>query len=182
MCIRDREDGILTDAQGRRVDFKNAVIIMTSNVGARKITESKKLGFGDQDASVRSPESIREEVMGELRRTFRPEFLNRVDDIIVFHQLGEDDIRAIAERMLANLTKRVKAMDIDLTFTPEAVTAISKAGFDPVYGARPLRRAIQSKIEDPFSEELLEGRFKAGEQAVCDWKEDKFQFAKQASA
>ena len=178
MLLQILEDGILTDAQGRRVDFKNAVIIMTSNVGARKITESKKLGFGDESASVRSPESIREDVMGELRRTFRPEFLNRVDDIIVFHQLGEDDIRAIAERMLANLTKRVKAMDIDLTFTPEAVTAIAKAGFDPVYGARPLRRAIQSKIEDPFSEELLEGKFKAEEKAVCDYREDKFVFDK----
>ena len=180
MLLQILEDGILTDAQGRRVDFKNAVIIMTANVGARKITESKKLGFGDQSASVRSPESIREDVMGELRRTFRPEFLNRVDDIIVFHQLGEDDIRAIAERMLANLTKRVKAMNITLTFTPEAVTAISKAGFDPVYGARPLRRSIQSKIEDPFSEELLEGRFKTGEQAVCDYRDDKFQFSKNA--
>ena len=173
------EDGRLTDSQGRKVDFKNTVIIMTSNVGARMITEKRaSLGFqtagsGDQDA-----EKIRELVLEELKHTFRPEFLNRVDDIIVFHKLTDADIREIAGRMLNTLSQRVKGLGINLDFGEDAVTEISREGFDPVYGARPLRRAIQSKLEDRLSEEMLEGHVKSGDNVRCVFRDGKFEFEK----
>ncbi|HEX3027361.1 MAG TPA: ATP-dependent Clp protease ATP-binding subunit [Clostridia bacterium] len=173
------EDGILTDSQGRKVDFKNTVIIMTSNVGARLITEKHKLGFGMSDDSLtQSDKAIKSDVMGELKRTFRPEFLNRVDDIIVFHQLSEENIKKIAGRMLNILTKRVGTYDISIDFSDEVVSKVSKEGFDSVYGARPLRRAIQNEIEDRLSEEMLQGRIKAGDQVNTVLKEDKITFEK----
>ena len=173
MLLQILEDGILTDSQGRRVDFKNTVIIMTSNVGARLITERKtSLGFGETDAD----ENVKETVLGELRREFKPEFLNRVDDIIVFHKLTQENIEEIASRMLEQLKERVHSMDVDISFTEGAVKAIAKAGFDDVYGARPLRRAIQSRIEDPLSEALLEKSVKAGDKVFCDYNEETEKF------
>ena len=178
------EDGVLTDGQGRRVDFRNTVIIMTSNVGARLITEHRSLGFGGaanaaDDAGQRR---IRDDVMGELKKTFRPEFLNRVDDIIVFRQLTKEDIHEIARRMLTSLDKRLKDMDITVQVTDAAVEAIAAEGFDPVYGARPLRRAIQSRIEDPLAEKLLEGAFQAGDSVTVDYAEGVFRFDKPDAA
>ncbi|ADU25796.1 ATP-dependent Clp protease ATP-binding subunit [Ethanoligenens harbinense] len=170
------EDGILTDAQGRKVDFKNTVIIMTSNVGARMITDNRRLGFANADNAIASDKEIKSDVMGELRRTFRPEFLNRVDDIIVFHQLTSADIQQIAGRMLETVAKRIQAMEIGITFSDEVVTHIAKEGFDPVYGARPLRRAIQSKVEDKFSEEMLEGKIKTGDTVHTVLKDDTIVF------
>lgn len=175
------EDGILTDAQGRKVDFKNTVIIMTSNVGARMITDSRKLGFAGTDTAVATDKEIKSDVMGELRRTFRPEFLNRVDDIIVFHQLTSADIQQISGRMLATITKRIKALDIEITFADEVAAFVAKEGFDPVYGARPLRRAIQSQIEDKFSEEMLEGKIKAGDTVHTVLKDGTIFFEKAAA-
>ena len=173
MLLQILEDGILTDSQGRRVDFKNTVVIMTSNVGARLITERKtSLGFGETDAD----ENVKETVLGELRREFKPEFLNRVDDIIVFHKLTQENIEEIASRMLEQLKERVHSMDVDISFTEGAVKAIAKAGFDDVYGARPLRRAIQSRIEDPLSEALLEKSVKAGDKVFCDYNEETEKF------
>ncbi|MBR2406870.1 MAG: ATP-dependent Clp protease ATP-binding subunit [Clostridia bacterium] len=165
MLLQILEDGILTDSQGRRVDFKNTVIIMTSNVGARLITEKRSFGFGGNETvgDEESSRRIRENVMGELKKTFRPEFLNRVDDTIVFRQLTEEDIRSIARRMLGSLDRRVRDLEITLTVSDEAVAELARVGFDPVYGARPLRRAIQSRIEDPLAEKLLEGEFRAGD-------------------
>ena len=146
MLLQILEDGVLTDSQGRKVSFKNSIIIMTSNVGAAKITnESQLLGFGKESKENQSIEDL---VMPDLKKTFKPEFLNRLDEIIVFNQLNEDDIFEIAKRMLKSLQKRSKDLDIDLYFTDDAIREISKEGFDKVYGARPLRRAIQSKIED----------------------------------
>lgn len=179
MLFQILEDGILTDAQGRRVDFKNSIIIMTSNVGARLITEKHSLGFGDAgrgESDEADQKRIRDNVMGELKRAFRPEFLNRVDDIIVFSKLSQKDIQEIARRMLSQLDKRLADMDIRVSVTDEAVEQISKEGFDPVYGARPLRRAIQSKIEDAMAESLLEGKFKAGSNIVVDADENGFVF------
>ncbi|MBQ2781198.1 MAG: ATP-dependent Clp protease ATP-binding subunit [Clostridia bacterium] len=179
MLLQILEDGILTDAQGRRVDFKNTVIIMTSNIGARRITERKALGFGADTAAVLGDQSrIREDVMDELKKAFRPEFLNRVDDIIVFRQLGQDDIAEIARRMLGGLHKRLSDMDIGLEVTDAAVEKLAKAGFDPIYGARPLRRAIQAQLEDALAEKLLSGQFGAGETVVVDVKDDAFTFEK----
>ncbi|MBR3588848.1 MAG: ATP-dependent Clp protease ATP-binding subunit [Clostridia bacterium] len=167
------EDGILTDSQGRKVDFKNSVIIMTSNVGAKLITDKKSsFGFSAESNDVVSHEKIKESVMGELKQCFRPEFLNRIDDIIVFRQLTQPDIEEIAKRMLSSLSKRVAKLDIEVEFSDEAVKKIADAGFDPVYGARPLRRAIQSKIEDTLSELMLDGSVKAGNSYICNVNED----------
>ena len=176
------EDGILTDAQGRRVDFRNAVIIMTSNIGARRITEHKSLGFGSVDSAAADDETIKSDVLSELKQHFRPEFLNRVDDIIVFHKLSTEDIHQIARNMFKQLVVRVEKLDIKLDITDAAVDKIAKIGFDPVYGARPLRRAITAEVEDKLSEELLEGKIKAGDQVILDvqTQEDaqSFQFVK----
>lgn len=178
MLLQILEDGILTDSQGRKVDFKNCIIIMTSNVGAKLIAQSGTgtLGFAPADAETMSEKRIREAVMGELKNVFRPEFINRVDDIIVFRQLTKDDINEIAKRMLASLSKRVKELGIGIEFSDKSVTAIGEAGFDPVYGARPLRRAIQQRIEDKLSEEMLEGKLTAGSEYICDYVDDSFVF------
>ncbi len=176
------EDGILTDAQGRRVDFKNCIIIMTSNVGANLISKQvSTLGFsGAEPGGTLSQTKIYEAVMGELKKAFRPEFLNRVDDIIVFRQLKTEDIEEIARRMLAVLAKRVAEMDINITFAEDAVKKITEAGFDPVYGARPLRRAIQTKIEDRLSELMLEGKLSAGKTYECKVADNEIVFEEMA--
>lgn len=174
------EDGRLTDSQGRTVDFKNTVIIMTSNVGARLITDQQNgLGFAfdnPENKKEKTNEEIREAVIGELKKLFRPEFLNRVDDIIVFNKLTQGEIKEIAGKLLENLKARLKAVDIDAEFTDQAVTEISNEGYDDTYGARPLRRAITSKIEDALSEKLLENEIKKGDHIVCDFKDGKFTF------
>jgi len=173
------EDGVLTDAQGRKVNFKNTVIIMTSNVGARMITDNHRLGFATTEATLtESDKQIKTEVMGELKRTFRPEFLNRVDDIIVFHQLTIENINSIAGHMLSIIAKRIAALDINIEFSDEVAVKISKEGFDPVYGARPLRRTIQSRIEDRLSEEILEGKVKAGDRVKAVLKDGEIVFDK----
>ncbi len=171
------DDGHITDSQGRQVSFKNTIIIMTSNVGAHLLTERKKaLGFGTDAAAEET--GAREMVLDELKKTFRPEFLNRVDDIIVFDKLTDEDIGKIARMMLRGLDKRLAAMEIGFEIAEGVDAAIAKVGFDPVYGARPLRRAIQSRIEDPLSEALLEGRFQAGDTIICKADGDKFVFEK----
>lgn len=173
------EDGMLTDSHGRRVDFKNTVIIMTSNIGARLITDKKSLGFVESKDEAESDYSkIKSDVMGELKKYFKPEFLNRVDDIIVFHQLTRENIAEITKRMLSSLSDRVSGMEMSIEFTEKAVELVAKAGFDPVYGARPLRRAIQSRIEDALSEKLLEGEFRVGDKIICDAEDDKITFKK----
>ena len=166
------DDGILTDSQGRRVDFKNCVIIMTSNVGARLINEEKAtFGFvANQDD--RTDEKIKEAVMGELKNTFRPEFLNRIDDIIVFNRLTEDDIRNIAKNLLKDLQKRMNNIEISMTFQDSVIDFVAKAGYDKIYGARPLKRTIQSKIEDVLSEKILEKSIEKGKSYTCSCDEN----------
>ena len=166
------EDGIVTDSQGRRVDFKNAIIVMTSNVGARNITAADKpLGFDGRETEADEKarfDRIKQAVMDELRRTFKPEFLNRIDETIVFRQLTEEDIRRIAQRMLEITGKRMAQQGITLLADDEAVTALAKDGFDPQYGARPLRRAIQNEVEDAVAEQMLEGKLQSGDTAhIC---------------
>ena len=179
MLLQILEDGRLTDSQGRTVDFKNTVIIMTSNVGARLITDKQKsLGFKDGDEST-DAKDVKSLVLGELKNVFRPEFLNRVDDIIVFNKLNKDEIKQIASKMLDTLAKRLENIEIKISFTDEAVSAISDKGFDDTYGARPLRRAIQSEIEDKLSEEILEGKIEKGTAVVCDYKDGEFVFDKE---
>ena len=180
MLLQILDDGVLTDGQGRRVDFKNCIIIMTSNVGAKLISQKQKaFGFAAGAKELEQNEKeIKDAVMSELRNTFRPEFLNRVDDIIVFQRLTKDNIKEIASRLLAVLQKRVEDMGIEVAFSDEAVSKIADAGFDDVYGARPLKRAIQSRIEDALSEEMLKGSVKKGGKYICNVKDDKFVFDK----
>lgn len=180
MLLQILDDGILTDSQGRRVDFKNCIIIMTSNVGAKLISGSgKALGFSSERGNVPSYDRVRELVMKELKNTFRPEFLNRVDDIIVFHSLEKQDISEIARRMLETLSKRVAQLDITLIFDESAVQKTADAGFDPVYGARPLKRVIQQQIEDKLSEQMLEGKVTTGKKYICKAENGEFIFVEQ---
>lgn len=179
MLLQILEDGRLTDSQGRTVDFKNTVIIMTSNVGARLITEKQSsLGFNSENENAEESEKkdIKELVTGELRKVFRPEFLNRVDDIIVFNKLNKDEIKQIAVKMLKTLENRLDKMNIKISFTDNAVSEIADKGFDENYGARPLRRAIQNEIEDPLSEQMLEGKVKGGAVVTCDFADGQFTF------
>ena len=172
------EDGIVTDSQGRRVDFKNTVIVMTSNVGAKNITaaDTARLGFdgGEQENDeAKRFARIREAVMAELKRTFRPEFLNRIDETIVFRQLDEEDIRKIARRMLEVTGGRMAQQGITLQADDDAVAALAKDGFDAQYGARPLRRAIQNTVEDAVAELMLEGKLLGGDTAHVRLKDGK---------
>ena len=179
MLLQILEDGRLTDSQGRTVDFKNTIIIMTSNVGARLITEKQSsLGFNSENENAEESEKkdIKELVTGELRKVFRPEFLNRVDDIIVFNKLNKDEIKQIAVKMLKTLENRLDKMNIKISFTDNAISEIADKGFDENYGARPLRREIQNEIEDPLSEQMLEGKVKDGAVVTCDFADGQFTF------
>ena len=170
------EDGILTDGQGRKVDFKNTVVIMTSNIGAHKITGKarKSLGFSEGSGEEEQTfEKIKEEVLADLKQAFRPELLNRIDDIIVFNRLTEDEIAQIADGMLRAVAARMTDMEITMTWTDAAKKHLAKAGFDPIYGARPLRRAIQSQVEDLVAEEFLKGAIARGQSVVLDEQDDK---------
>ena len=171
------EEGRLTDSQGRKVDFRNTIIIMTSNVGAREISKDTSLGFGGLKQGM-SDTDIRKSVMAELKKLFRPEFLNRVDDTIVFKSLEADEIRQIARLMVDDLRRRLIARGMDITLTDAAYDYIVKEGTDVAMGARPLRRAIQRLIEDPLAEELLAGCFKEGDVIDADFADGKIAFAK----
>ena len=176
MLLQILEDGILTDSQGRKVDFKNTVIIMTSNVGARKITD-KKVTFGFvESGSATQNEDIKEQVLSELKSTFRPEFLNRIDDIIVFSKLKDTEIEEIAQKMLENLGKRLNNLNITLKCDDNVKKALAEKGFDEVYGARPLRREIQNRIEDALSEKILDGSIKNGDNVLCSFENGEFLF------
>ena len=174
MCIRDS-----TDSQGRTVDFKNTVIVMTSNIGAKALIDAgSKLAFetGDKKAGAdadKAYEQAKETVLEELRHTFRPEFLNRIDDIIVFRALTEQDIEEVARRMLKTVASRMESMGIHLDASDDAVKELAREGFDPKYGARPLRRAIQNKVEDAVAERMLDGTLNTGDTAKLTIEDDK---------
>ena len=173
------EDGIVTDSQGRRVDFKNTIIVMTSNVGAKNITAAETpLGFHSGDKTAEEDEAkryerIRQAVMDDLKKTFRPEFLNRIDEIIVFRQLTQENIREIASRMLQVTGRRMAEQGVTLDVDDDALTELARDGFDPQYGARPLRRSIQNLVEDAVAEQMLEGRLRNGGTAHVRLKDGK---------
>mgnify|MGYP006266448217 CR=1 FL=1 len=164
------EDGRLTDSQGRVVDFKNTIIIMTTNLGTRDISKSLNLGFTNTNDQLGNYERMKGKVSEELKTHFRPEFLNRIDDIIVFHQLSEQEIIQIVDLMIANLDERLRSRDMGIELTPAAKALLAKRGYDPLLGARPLRRCIQREIEDALSEKILFGDVKAGEITLVDVK------------
>ena len=170
------EDGRLTDGQGRVVDFKNTVIVMTSNAGAHTIKRQRSLGFGGSVNAEKGYENMRENIMGEVQKIFRPEFLNRVDEIIVFHALTEDEIDEIARLLLDQVCARLRDRGIELSVEPDALKLISKAGYDLKYGARPLRRAIQRMVEDALSEEILLGHVRLGDHVEAYAAENELRF------
>ncbi len=150
------DDGHLTDAKGRKVDFRNTILIMTSNIGAQQIREEKSVGFNVTDLT-KDHQAMQKRILEELKKAFRPEFLNRVDETVVFQSLGEGEIHEIVKIMSKAIIKRLSNQDIQLKITPSAIDVIGKAGFDPEYGARPIRRALQKEVEDRLSEALLSG-------------------------
>ena len=161
------DDGRMTDGQGRTVDFKNTVIVMTSNLGSQMIQQMS----GD-DYQV-----IKLAVMGEVKTYFRPEFINRIDELVVFHSLNEAHIKSIAQIQLNNLSKRLAHMEMNLVVTDSALEKLAEAGFDPIFGARPLKRAIQAQIENPLAKELLEGCFSAGDSILVEYNNGHMQFS-----
>lgn len=170
------EEGRLTDAQGRTVDFRNTIIIMTSNVGAREIAQSTPLGFGTEESAGLSDKEIKSRVMSEMKKVFRPEFLNRIDEVIVFKSLVEDEIALIVELMVADLRERLIAQNMSINLSKAASKYVAKEGTDTAFGARPLRRAIQRLLEDPISEQILEGRWCSGSIIDVDFKDDELVF------
>ena len=179
ILLQIMDDGRLTDSQGRHVDFKNTIIVMTSNVGARNITETRtRLGFGGGDGDAKQDETIRGLVMADLKRTFKPEFLNRVDDTIVFRRLTKEDITAIARNMMDTVAKRMESLGIRMEYTDAAVELLAEKGNDAAYGARPLRRTIQTMVEDAAAERMLSGELAAGDTAEVSVSDGKISVAR----
>ena len=174
------DEGHITDSRGRRVNFKNTCIIMTSNAGAKAIVDPKKLGFAAQDDEKRDYEAMKTGVMDEVKRLFRPEFLNRIDEIIVFHPLNEKQVEEIVTLLFNDLKKRAaEQMQITLKMTPAARRAIASKGFSTKYGARPIKREIQTTIENPLSEMLLRGEVKEGDRIRIGFTENHIQIIKE---
>ncbi len=170
------EDGHLTDAQGHKVDFKNTIIIMTSNLGTRDIQKGTSIGFAARPDEKVTYDKMKERVMEELKRSFRPEFLNRIDEVIVFHSLSQEDVKRIVDLMIQRVREQLKAKDLDIELTDAAKTLLAEKGYDPALGARPLRRTIQRMVEDPLSEKLLWKEFRAGQTIIVDARDGEIVF------
>jgi ATP-dependent Clp protease ATP-binding subunit ClpC len=170
------EDGHLTDAQGHTVDFKNTVIIMTSNLGTRDIQKGPGVGFAAHPDEQVTYDRMKDKVLEELKRSFRPEFLNRIDEVIVFHSLTRENVKAIVDLMMRRIREQLKAKDVEIELTDAAKNLLAEKGFDPALGARPLRRTLQRLVEDPLSEKLLWKEFKAGETVIVDVRDDEIVF------
>ncbi|MDP4625654.1 MAG: ATP-dependent Clp protease ATP-binding subunit [Akkermansiaceae bacterium] len=171
LLLQILEDGTVTDSLGRKIDFRNTIIIMTSNVGASTIKRQTTLGFGAMNEDQADFEGMKEKIMDESKRYFKPEFLNRLDDLVVFHMLEKKDLNQIVDLEVSKLVKRLKEKEIDLTLTAEARDLLSEKGFDPSYGARPMRRAVERFLEDPLAEALLRGTVKTGDMVLVTRKE-----------
>jgi ATP-dependent Clp protease ATP-binding subunit ClpC len=166
------DDGHLTDAKGRRVDFRNSIIVMTSNIGAELIQKGGSIGFMVQSDEAKaqqvSHERMKEKLLGEMKKSFRPEFLNRIDSVVVFHALNKEHIRQIVDLMLASVTRQLAEKGITLDVTDAVKDMLGEKGYDAVFGARPLRRVIQNMVEDKLSEDLLRGNFREGDKIIVD--------------
>jgi ATP-dependent Clp protease ATP-binding subunit ClpC len=165
LLLQVLDDGYLTDAKGRKVDFRNTILIMTSNLGATALREEKSVGFGAKDFS-QDFNKMEKRILEELKKAFRPEFINRIDETVVFHNLGRDEIHEIVKIMSKSIVKRLKEQGITLKITSAAIDEIGKVGFDPEYGARPIRRALQKEVEDRLSEAMLSGTFTFGDKVT----------------
>ena len=172
LLLQVLDDGRLTDSNGRTVDFRNTIIVMTSNVGARELQDQRFVGFGGPAAD--SYENVRSTMMKELKNTFRPEFINRVDDIIVFHKLEKEHLKEIVSLMIEQLRERLSDQNIHIEVTDKATERIAEEGYDPEYGARPLARSIQKNIEDTLSESLLSGEVFENKLVTVDYTDDEF--------
>jgi ATP-dependent Clp protease ATP-binding subunit ClpC len=170
------EDGHLTDAQGHKVDFKNTIIIMTSNLGTRDIQKGPGIGFAARPDEKLTYEKMRDKVMEELKRSFRPEFLNRIDEVIVFHSLSREDVKNIVDLMMKRVREQLGAKDLDIDLTEAAKDLLAEKGYDPALGARPLRRTIQRMVEDQLSEKLLWKEFRAGQTIIVDARDGEIVF------
>ena len=172
------DDGHITDAQGRKIDFKNTILIMTSNAGAENIISPKRLGFMSQENEEERYKAMKDRVMAEVKRLFKPEFLNRIDEIMVFHALNQEHMKEIVSIMLRSIIKRTaRQMELDLVVKDEARAFLVEKGYDEKYGARPLRRAIQNYLEDKLAEAVLDGEIKNGDKVFVGVKEDGLMFA-----
>ena len=173
------EDGHVTDAQGRKVSFKNTIIIMTSNAGAGRIVSPKHLGFGTGEDENADYQKMKESVMEEVKRIFKPEFINRIDEILVFHTLTKENIEQIVRILLRGLNKRLQEqMSMELIVSDAAVAHLAESGFDKTYGARPVRRSIQTEVEDELADRMLDGEFTAGDKIYVDCSQKKLTFSK----
>ena len=167
------DDGMVTDSTGRKIDFKNTIIIMTSNAGAENIVSPKNLGFNASNSPEREYNDMKEKVMEEVKRLFKPEFLNRIDEMIVFHMLTKENVARIVDIMIESINKRIKEqMELSIELDEKAKEYIVNEGFDEKYGARPLKRALQSKVEDELAEQILEGRIKTGDNVLISADKD----------
>jgi ATP-dependent Clp protease ATP-binding subunit ClpC len=176
ILLQIMEDGHLSDARGRRVDFRNAIIIMTSNIGAEVLARGTSIGFSVYRDEVKAAEDsyakMKDKLLEQLKRTFRPEFLNRVDGVVVFHSLTHDQIEQIVDIKLVEVAGRLEGQSIDLELSASARKQLAEEGYSTEYGARPLRQVIQRRVEDPLCEGLLAGEFKPGDTVVVDWQDD----------
>ena len=172
------DDGRLTDSRGREVSFKNTVIILTSNVGAHEVKDAAPLGFRSAD-EAQAYEDMKSRIEEALKRQFKPEFLNRLDDIIIFHKLSREDAAHICEKIVESLAKRLKAKEITLKVSARAMSLLVEEGYSEEFGARPLKRAVRRRIEDPLSEEVLRGRVSAGKTVIVDEEDGKFVFSEE---
>jgi ATP-dependent Clp protease ATP-binding subunit ClpC len=176
LLLQILEDGVVTDSLGRKVDFRNTIIIMTSNVGAELIKRQTSLGFGAASRDEENYEIMRDKILDESKRVFKPEFINRLDDLIVFHTLTKPDLLKIVDLEVAKVTKRVRAKRIEIVLDQAAHDFLIEKGYDPTYGARPMRRAVERFLEDPLAEEILRGHIKEGDTVTISAEKTKLTF------
>jgi ATP-dependent Clp protease ATP-binding subunit ClpC len=176
LLLQILEEGKVTDSLGRKIDFRNTIIIMTSNVGAELIKRQTSLGFGAASRDEENYEIMRDKILEESKRVFKPEFINRLDDLIVFHTLTKPDLLKIVDLEVAKVTKRVRAKRIEITLDQAAHDFLIEKGYDPTYGARPMRRAVERFLEDPLAEEILRGHIKEGDHVTISAEKTKLTF------